>query len=199
MTPHPIEEASLRILAERVDLSALTPTVRTVVERVIHASADLDFATSMVVDEAAVAAGVAAVRSGAPVIVDVEMVRAGIADRTAVCLLGETASAPGGFPTRSARAMAAAAVRYPAGAVWVVGCAPTALVEVVELTTAGRLRPALVIGLPVGFVGAAEAKGAARRMAAATGVPAITNIGEKGGSAVAAAVFNALGRLASNR
>ena len=73
-----------------------------------------------------------------------------------------------------------------------VGCAPTALAEVVRLAGEGRFRPALVVGLPVGFVGAAAAKAELR----ATGLPAISNLGEKGGSAAAAAVVNALTRMA---
>jgi precorrin-8X/cobalt-precorrin-8 methylmutase len=88
--------------------------------------------------------------------------------------------------------MVAAAEAHPEGAVVVVGCAPTALDEVVRLHAAGRFSPALVIGVPVGFVGAAESKARLR----ASGLPAITNVGEKGGSAVAAAALNALVRLA---
>ena len=94
--------------------------------------------------------------------------------------------------TVSAAAMRVAAERWPEGAVVVVGNAPTALDEVVALAAAGRFAPALVIGLPVGFVGAAEAKAALR----ASGLPAISNVGERGGSAVAAAALNALWRLA---
>jgi precorrin-8X/cobalt-precorrin-8 methylmutase len=88
--------------------------------------------------------------------------------------------------------MQQAAEQHPTGAVVVIGCAPTALQEVVRLAGGGRWAPALVIGLPVGFVGAAASKEAARH----SGLPAITNVGEKGGSAVAAAACNALVRLA---
>jgi precorrin isomerase len=188
---HPIEEESYRILARRIDLDGMAPGPRAVVERVIHASADLDFAGSMRVDEAAVEAGVAAVRRGAPVVVDVEMVRAGISGYPTECLLASATAGPGGFPTRSAAAIRASAARHPEGAVWVIGCAPTALAELVGLVADGLVRPGLVIGLPVGFVGAADAKAAAARLDA----PVITNVGEKGGSAVAAAAFNALRRL----
>jgi precorrin-8X/cobalt-precorrin-8 methylmutase len=87
--------------------------------------------------------------------------------------------------------MRVAAERWPDGPVVVVGNAPTALREVVALAAAGRWAPALVIGLPVGFVGAAEAKAELR----ASGLPAISNVGERGGSAVAAAALNALWRL----
>ena len=186
---HPIEAESYRILAERVDLSAFGPLGAAVVARVIHASADLEYATTMVVDEAALEAGVAALVAGAPVLVDVEMVRHGITGVDARCFLPERATEG---TTRSAAGMAAAAEAHPHGAVVVVGCAPTALDEVVRLHDAGTFRPALVIGMPVGFVGAAESKERLR----ASGLPAVSNIGEKGGSAVAAAALNALVRLA---
>lgn len=190
MTIHPIEVESYRILGERVDLSRFAEGPRAVVARVIHASADLEFADLMVVGEETVTAGVRAIRNDAPVITDVEMVRHGLTGVTAHCYLGEAVA--DGDLTRSAAAMRLAGERHPEGAVVVVGCAPTALFEVVELAAAGRFRPALVIGMPVGFVGAAESKEAVR----ASGLPAITNVGEKGGSAVAAAAFNALRRLA---
>ncbi|HJV08625.1 MAG TPA: precorrin-8X methylmutase [Acidimicrobiales bacterium] len=189
MSIHPIEAESYRILAERVDLSAFGPVGAAVVARIIHASADVEYAATMVVDEAAAEAGVTALRAGAPVLVDVEMVRHGITGVDAHCFLAERAQAGS---TRSAAGMALAAEAHPHGAVVVVGCAPTALDEVVRLHGAGRFSPALVIGLPVGFVGAAESKARLR----ASGLPAISNAGEKGGSAVAAAAVNALVRLA---
>lgn len=185
---HPIEAESYRILAARVDLSAFGPVGAAVVARVIHASADLEYATTMVVDEAAAEAGVAALRAGAPVVADVEMVRHGVTGVDACCFLPATATGT----TRSAAGMVATAEAHPEGAVVVVGCAPTALDEVVRLHAAGRFSPALVIGIPVGFVGAAESKARLR----ASGLPAITNVGEKGGSAVAVAALNALVRLA---
>ena len=183
MSVHPIEAESYRILAGRVDLSGLAPGPRAVVARVIHASADLEYAETMVVGEAAVDAGVAALRAGAPIVADVAMVAAGVTGRRAECCLGEVGPGPV-ESTRSAAAMRVAAGRHPTGAVVVVGCAPTALVEAVRLALDGTWAPAVVVGLPVGFVGAAEAK----RLVRESGLPSITNVGEKGGSAVAAAV-----------
>jgi precorrin isomerase len=188
---HPIEVESYRILAARLDLSPLAPGPRAVVERVIHASADLDYAASIVVPDDAVQAGVAAIREGGEVVTDVEMTRVGITGVEARCYLAGAQEA-GTAGTRSARAMRLAAARHPRGAVFVVGCAPTALAELLALARRGSLTPALIIGLPVGFVGAAASKEAAR----ASGLPVITNIGEKGGSAVAAAACNAIVRLA---
>jgi precorrin-8X/cobalt-precorrin-8 methylmutase len=188
----PIEAASYRILHERVDLSAFGPSARAVVARVIHASADLEYAATMVVDEPAAAAGIRALRAGAPVVADVEMVRRGVTGYRVECHLPD---APTGDTTRAAAGMREAASRHPEGAVVVVGCAPTALAEVVRLHREGRFSPALVVGLPVGFVGAVESKEALR----ASGMAAISNVGEKGGSAVAAAAVNALVRLAAAR
>jgi precorrin-8X/cobalt-precorrin-8 methylmutase len=191
MSPiHPIEVESFRILHQRVDLSRFGAKAAAVVARVIHASADLEYAQAMVVAEEAVEAGVRALRRGAPVVVDVEMVRHGISTVPARCYLGETAAPEQPGLTRTAAAMRLAAERHPEGALVVVGCAPTALIEAIRLPWS----PALVVGLPVGFVGAAEAKEALR----ASGLPSISNVGDKGGSAVAAGVVNALARLAAN-
>ena len=188
---HPIEAESYRILRSRVDLSALPPLARAVTERVIHATADFDYVTDLACDEAALAAGVAALRRDAPVIADVAMVASGITRYPVICKIGDSLSA------RLARTanitISAAAVRLAhgeagPGAIWLVGCAPTALAEIMSR----QVEPALVIGVPVGFVGAAEAKDDLR----ASGLPALSNISEKGGSAVAVAAFNALLRLA---
>ncbi|MDO3705234.1 precorrin-8X methylmutase [Micromonospora sp. C28SCA-DRY-2] len=184
---HPIERRSYEILRSRVDLSHLPPLTRAVIERVVHASADLDYVTDLVCVEAALAGGLAALRAGAPVVTDVAMVAAGITGREALCPVAEAATAAlarAAGLTRSAAAVRIALDRVGPGAVWVVGCAPTALAELVTLDA----RPALVVGLPVGFVGAVEAKAALR----ASGLPGVSNRSEKGGSAVAAAALNAL-------
>ncbi|GAB3178822.1 precorrin-8X methylmutase [Micromonospora palomenae] len=186
---HPIERESYRILRDRVDLRHLPPLSRAVTERVVHASADLGYVTELVCDEAALEGGLTALRAGAPIVADVWMVAAGItgAGRDIVCPVAEPDAAELARDTgltRSAAAVRIALDRVGPGAVWVVGCAPTALAELITLDAA----PALVIGLPVGFVGAAESKAALR----ASGLPAVSNVGEKGGSAVAAAALNAL-------
>lgn len=192
---HPIEAESYRILYERVDLSAWPEEQRAVVARVIHATADTGFSSSMRVGGRAVPAAVTALRSGAPVVCDAHMLRVGMPGVDAVCLLDEVATAPEG-PTRSAAAIGLAAERYPRGALWVVGNAPTALEQLVRLASTGRVEPAAVVGLPVGFVGAKEAK--ARLWAGDLQPLAITNIGERGGTPAAAAAVNALVREAWN-
>jgi precorrin-8X/cobalt-precorrin-8 methylmutase len=184
---HPIEAESYAILRRRVDTSSLPPWTRAVVERVVHASADLAYVDDLVCDEDALAAGAAALDGGAPVVTDVAMVASGITARETVCRLGDPRSATLAADTGLTRTAAAARVAYDdvgPGAVWVVGCAPTALFELI----AYDVRPALVVGLPVGFVGAAESKAALLQ----AGLPAVSNVSEKGGSAVAAAALNAL-------
>jgi precorrin-8X/cobalt-precorrin-8 methylmutase len=184
---HPIETESYRILRGMVDLSHLRPLSRAVAERVIHASADTEYARSLVLDETALEGGIEALRRDAPVVADVAMVAAGITGRHTKCLVSD----PRAFElserlgiTRSAAGFRLAAEEVGSGAVWVVGNAPTALFELLGLEAS----PALVVGLPVGFVGAAESKDAL----ATSGLPAVANRGPKGGSAVAAAALNAL-------
>jgi precorrin-8X/cobalt-precorrin-8 methylmutase len=185
---HPIEAESYRILRSRVDLSHLPALTRTVTERVVHASADLDYAETLIADEGALRSGREALLAGAPLVCDTRMVAGGITRREAAVPLldpraAELAATEG--ITRTAAAMRLAVAETPPGAVWVVGNAPTALFELLERPPRD---PALIVGLPVGFVGAAEAKAAL----AASGLPCVANRGEKGGSAVAAAAVNAL-------
>ncbi len=183
---HPIEQESYAILRRRTDLSHLPPLSRAVVERVVHASADVGYAGDLVLDERSLESGRAALAAGAPVVADVAMVAAGITGREVVCRV--RTAVPRGGETRSSAAVREALDEVGPGAVWVVGCAPTALQTLIELSRSGGAAPALVVGLPVGFVGAAESKAALR----ASGLPALSNVSEKGGSAVAAAAVNAL-------
>ncbi len=184
---HPIEAESYRILRELVDLSRFGPLGRAVAERIIHASADLEYAESLVLDEAALQSGLEALRHNAPIVTDVHMVAAGITARKPLCYVSDPRarelSEKLGI-TRSAAGFRLAAEEVGPGAVWVVGNAPTALFELFNL----EADPALVVGLPVGFVGAAESK----EKLLESGLPAISNRGPKGGSAVAAAALNAL-------
>lgn len=185
---HPIEQESYRILRSRIDLSHLPPLSRAVAERVIHAAADVTFGASLVLDEAALEQGRAALLAGARIVTDARMVAAGITSREPWVPLEDprtAARAAAEGSTRSAAAMRVAAEEVGPGAVWVVGNAPTALRALLEHPPPA---PALLVGLPVGFVGASEAKAAL----AASGLPSVTNRGERGGSAVAVAAVNAL-------
>ncbi|MDA8318824.1 MAG: precorrin-8X methylmutase [Actinomycetota bacterium] len=184
---HPIERRSYEILRSRVDTSGLPPLTRAVAERVIHASADTGYLTSLVCAEDELAKGAAALAAGAPVVSDSQMTASGITARTVICRVRDpraAALAAVGGITRSAAGIRVAFDEVGPGALWVIGTAPTALIELIGLVAA----PALVVGLPVGFVGAAESKQALRD----SGLPAVSNRGEKGGAAVAAAALNAL-------
>jgi precorrin-8X/cobalt-precorrin-8 methylmutase len=183
---HPIEAESYRILRKLVDLTGVGPLGCAVAERVIHTSADPGYATDLVLDEAALGCGLVALRGGAEVVVDARMVAAAVTGRPVRCAIDLAAGEHAADLTRAAAGVRAAVAQVGPGAVWVIGNAPTALEELLAL--AAEARPALVIGLPVGFVGAVEAKQAL----AASGLPAVTNHSAKGGSAVAAAALNAL-------
>ena len=192
---HPIEQESYAILrgqlaARYPDSAKLPPLAQAVLERVVHASADLEYAEDLVLpEESALEAAVAALRGDAPVVADVAMVAAGITRRETLCRITDpraAALAADAGITRSAAALRLAAEEAGPGAVYVVGCAPTALFELIE--RAETYDPLLVLGLPVGFVGATESKQALR----VSGLPAVSNISGKGGSAVAAAALNAL-------
>jgi precorrin-8X/cobalt-precorrin-8 methylmutase len=194
MTIHPIEEESYRIMRSEVDLSRWNDTDRSIVERIIHSSADLDYANMTVVGCNAGSAGLRALQAGAPIVVDANMVKMGITTRASHCYLDDIAKpSPHPLITRSALAMRRGIELHPDGAVFVIGNAPTALFELLSQVAAGTVRPALVIGLPVGFVGASESKKALRQSSIAD--ISISNIGRKGGSAVAAGALNALLRL----
>lgn len=180
-------DEAYRIVRARIDLTRLAPLSRCVTERVIVASADFDYATDLVCDERVLAAGVAELAAGVPVIADGVTVAAGIPEYPVICKseesLTERLARTAGI-SKPAAAVRLAFGQAGPGAVWVVGCDAEALAEIMSR----NVQPALVIALPVGLAGAAEAKDALR----ASGLPALTNVSEKGGAAVAAAAFCAL-------
>lgn len=179
------------------------PPLKAVVERVIHSTADFEYATLLRASPGAVEAGVAALQQGCTVVTDVNMVRVGINARHVATLRGKVvcfvsdphaeALARQEELTRSAVGIRrAATLGLVDGSLIVVGNAPTALEEAIRLVDEG-CRPALIVGVPVGFVGAAESKAT---LATLENVPWITVEGVKGGSAVAVAIVNALLKLA---
>jgi precorrin-8X/cobalt-precorrin-8 methylmutase len=186
---HPIEAESYAILRARVDTSSFAPLTRAVIERVIHSTADVTLLDEIVCDEVTLVVAAEALASGARIVADVGMVAAGITSRPVVSLVAtpEAArlAASAGI-TRSAAAVRLALAQVGPGAVWAIGCAPTALTELIAL--AEQAAPVLVVGMPVGFVGAVESKEALRD----SGLPSVSNRSEKGGSSMAAAVVNAL-------
>ena len=177
----------LQVLRSRVDLAALPPLTRAVTERIIGSSAELCYANDLVCSEPWLEAAVGALAGGAPVVADGPMVAAGIPGDVTICKARES------LTDRLARtagiARAAAAVRLAfgeagPGAVWVVGSEPVAIYEILSRNT----EPALVIGLPAGFVAAVAAK----KLLIQSGLPAVTTVCEKGGPAVAVAACHAL-------
>jgi precorrin-8X/cobalt-precorrin-8 methylmutase len=188
----PWEAESYRVLRSRIDLTGLPPLTRAVTEHVLCATADFDYVTDLVCDEAALAAGVAAIASGAAVVADSATVAAGITGYPVTCKAAESLAAR--LARTAGITVPAAGIRLGfgecgPGAVWVVGSEPDALTEILRRA----VQPALVIGVPVGFAGAAAAKDELR----ASGLPALTNMSEKGGPAVAAAAFSVLARVAT--
>jgi precorrin-8X/cobalt-precorrin-8 methylmutase len=183
----PVTEESYRILRSRIDLSRLPRFSRDITERVIHASADFDFATDLVCDEESLAEGVAALAAGVPVVADSAMVAAGMGASPVVCKIGEPLTqrlARTASISRAAAAVRLAFGEVGPGAVWVVGGGAAALSEILSR----GVEPAFVVGLPAGFVGAAEVKDALR----ASGLRSVSNVSEKGGPTVAVAAFSAL-------
>jgi precorrin-8X/cobalt-precorrin-8 methylmutase len=191
--PEAIQRRSFEIIDRQLAAYGdFDPAVRGILRRIVHATADFSFARSLRVHPQAVAEGRAALAAGRPVVCDVSMVRAGLTKigNEILCGIGRrevAAAARAAGSTRAAAAMEFFADRL-GGAIVVVGNAPTALFKVLELARDGRARPALVIGLPVGLVGARESKAALL----ASDLVYITNVGPRGGSPVAAAALNAL-------
>ena len=200
--PAEIERGSMAIIAEELRKRGyvLPPENAAVVMRCIHASADFDYAENLHLTPGAVEKAVEALRRGTEIVTDTNMALAGISrpglgklGGAAYCFMAEeeiarAAKAQG--TTRAAAAMDYAAEHYPS-AILAVGNAPTALFRIAEKIEAG-LRPALVIGAPVGFVNVVESKVRIRAVCTEYGVPAIVALGRKGGSSIAAAVCNAL-------
>lgn len=171
-----------------------------VLRRVIHTTADFDYVRNLTFVGDAVQAGLAALGTGAPIVTDTSMAQAGISKPALAqlgsathCLVGDAdviRVARETHQTRAIVAMRLALQRYP-NAVFAVGNAPTALFELCEQMRKG-IRPALVIGVPVGFVNVVEAKEELLDCCTRRGVPAIVARGRKGGSTVATAIVNAL-------
>ncbi len=197
LSQHPIEKESFRIIGEELDEGGLSPAELPVIKRVIHSTADFEFRDILRFTPNAVRAGAGAIRGGCNIITDVRMVEAGITPGRLIpfgarvwCFLSDADvvrdSELKGI-TRTAASMRKAAACM-AGGIVAIGNAPTALTELLRLIREGAPPPALIVGVPVGFVGAVEAKEELK----ASGVEHITTEGRKGGSTVAVAIVNAL-------
>jgi precorrin-8X/cobalt-precorrin-8 methylmutase len=198
INPTAIERESFRIIRELADLDAFDTTEQQVVMRIIHSLGMPEVAASVRFSANACAAGIAALERDCPILCDVEMVKQGVTRRMRktppLCFLNdervpELAKACG--ETRSMAALELWQSQLP-GSLVLIGNAPTALYRLLEMIAAGAARPALIIAMPVGFVGAAESKDLLWDTHQNLGVECITLIGRQGGSAVTAASCNAL-------
>jgi precorrin-8X/cobalt-precorrin-8 methylmutase len=192
--PAEIYRRSFATIRAEADLSALPASLQNVAVRMIHACGMTDIVGDLRWSPDFAERAHAALAQGAPVVTDARMVADGIvsaelkANGRILCVL-DRAAARDGSTTRSAAAIERAQGDI-VGAVIVIGNAPTALFRLLELIDQGATRPAAIIGLPVGFVGAAESK--AELATDPRGVPFLTLLGRRGGSAMAAAAVNAL-------
>jgi precorrin-8X/cobalt-precorrin-8 methylmutase len=195
-----IEKKSFEIIESEVGSHQYNEIEWIIVRRVIHATADFDFAgkAKIIFHKKAIESALNALRNRCSIVTDVDMVLAAISKKSitdlglkAVCYISDPTVAEQARrlgKTRSETAMRRAAKDMDGGII-AVGNAPTALYEVVRMIREGSIKPALVVGIPVGFVSAAESK---EELAKLSDLPFITNVGRKGGSSVVSSIINAI-------
>ena len=195
--PMEIEKRSFEIISELLGDRYINPENEPVIKRVIHTTADFDYADTLCFSEHAVTKGIEALKNGCDIVTDTQMARAGINKKILAALGGEVhcfmsdedvaAEAKERGITRAMVSMKRAA-RLPKPCIFAIGNAPTALFVLKELIDNETLHPELVIGVPVGFVNVVESK----ELIMKADVPFIVARGRKGGSNVAAAICNAM-------
>ena len=203
VAPADIEARSMEIIGQELGDRVFPADQLPIIKRAIHTSADFDYADNLVFSPDAVAAGIAAIKGGCTIVTDTQMAFSGINKRVlekfggkAVCFMSDpdvAAEAKERGETRATVSMERAA-QLEGPLVLAIGNAPTALVRACELIEEGKMAPALVIGVPVGFVNVVESK----ELLLTMDTPHIVARGRKGGSNVAAAICNALLYQASN-
>ncbi len=197
-SPQDIETRSFEIITEELGSHVFRSEAEArIIKRIIHTTADFDFAGLTQISNGAIEAGMQAIRAGAHIVTDTRMAASGI-NKTRLaqyggevrCFIGDDDVATEAKTEGITRAMISMrkAAQDPANRIFAIGNAPTALFALKELIEQGHIRPALIIGVPVGFVGAAESKAALETLA----VPHIVTRGRKGGSAIAACIVNAM-------
>ena len=201
MKPDEIESLSFKIIDQEAGPHDYPPDQWQILRRVIHTTADFEYMHTIRFHADAVTRGTAALKASQPIITDTNMARAGIrlsaiegCNATVRCFINDAEVmqlAEQSGITRARAAVDYAVDRWPES-IFVIGNAPTALLRLIDHITAGKAHPSLVVGLPVGFVNAAESKAALIKLE----VPFISNVGRKGGSNVVASIINALARLA---
>ncbi len=204
--PKQIEAKSFEIIKKILkDRNIELPLLeKEVVKRVIHATADWKYSRELLFHPQAISSALSAIKKGGNIIVDAQMVKAGINKKIVsrfkekiICFIEKKDVISRSRKLKVSRAMLAMkkASRYMNDSIIAIGNAPTALVEVCHLVEKEKIYPALIIGVPVGFVGAKEAKKKLSRM----NIPYITNISRKGGSSVASSIVNALLKIADRK
>jgi precorrin-8X/cobalt-precorrin-8 methylmutase len=204
MLPQEIEERSFQLIEERVSSHPFNQREWAIVRRMIHATVDFDLVHTTTFHPEALSLGISALRAGAPIITDTRMVKAGISKKglrkyktKVLCVISRAdviREARSTGKTRAATAMRILADTL-GGSIVAIGNAPTALFELLEIAKNKSRMPALVVGVPVGLVGARESK----EMLIQSGIPSITVRGEKGGSPLAASIINGLAQLAGKQ
>lgn len=197
VSPHEIEKRSFEIITGELNGRTFPEDQELVVKRCIHTSADFDYADNLCFSEHAVAKGIEAIREGACIVTDTQMARSGINKKVlarhggeVLCFMSDEDVAVRAKETGSTRAAACMekAAELDKKLIIAVGNAPTALVRLYELIGEGKIKPALIIGVPVGFVNVVQSK----ELIMQTNIPYIVARGRKGGSNIAACICNAL-------
>ncbi len=201
-----IYEKSMKLIRPEIReaLKAAPKSQVAIIERVVHTTADPEFAKLLVISDKAVQVGIDAIKAGAKVVTDVKMIKAGINEAKLAKFGGKIFNyvddkrafkiANAESTTRSVAAMRLAVNDGLNGAIVLIGNAPTAAFELSKLVREGAAKPALIVAVPVGYVGAAESKEAVAKLP----VPFIIVKGRKGGSTIAVAIFNALLNMAES-
>ncbi len=197
--PQAIYARSFATIRAEADFSQLPADAEPIATRIIHACGMTEIVPDLRISDDFASAATAALAARRPVLVDAEMVKHGIIghDIAVICTLNDPRACEIGLATGTTRSAAAVELWKPHldGAIAVIGNAPTALFALLEMIDAGAPKPAAIVGFPVGFVGAAESKDELH--ANPRGIPYATLLGRRGGSAMAAAVINALTRGAA--
>lgn len=199
-----IEDASMQVIESEIGDHGYNAMEWQIVRRIIHSTADFDFArqNGIIFHRDAIESGIGALRNGCSIIVDVNGVLGGMNKANPknfgnklVCNISDPGIAELAKEQNKTRSQVSmrAAIQDMQGGIVAVGNAPTALLEVIQIVREGAARPALIVGIPVGFISAAESK---KELAGLDIVPFITNTGRKGGSPSVSAVINALYKLA---
>jgi precorrin-8X/cobalt-precorrin-8 methylmutase len=201
MKPDEIEALSFAIIDKEAGKHNFSTEQWQIVRRMIHTSADFEYIKTVRFHPESIEAGLKAIRRGKTIVTDTNMAKVGIRKKeletlgvSVKCFITHPVVAEIALKNGATRAQAAvdAAISAMEDGIYVVGNAPTALMHLINLIKGGKAAPALVIGLPVGFVNAAESKALLVEM----DYPYISNLGRKGGSGLAASVVNALSKLA---